>query len=407
MKNKEANRNELRFGNVIDQPDKADLDKDVCTMCHPRKISATICAPLTGVLVLLCAFCFPFAAAGQSGSEETPILPDNPKLQIVGRYDGRDASHPRFGFPGGGVIFRFKGTAASLDVSIDSDKGALSVVVDHGAPAMHLLKKGDNIVVLASQLDDAAHTVEVYKRTETVQGVLTIHSIRLGEGGSLLDPPGLPVRRLMFVGDSVTCGAGVNNNAVCKPDPLSPANDAYNAYGLVLGRRLDAQSHLVCYGGRGLERDYRGLGAEKGVLNAPQFIDLAVATDAPASRAAWDASRWQPDAIVVSLGTNDFNLQKTLPLNPKKWVDEYVAFVRTLRKEYPRASILLTEGAMVTDPLLRQMVQDTVARMHTNRVRYLAATHYPGNGCNGHPTRAQHLRIADDMEPELRRVLGW
>jgi lysophospholipase L1-like esterase len=211
----------------------------------------------------------------------------------------------------------------------------------------------------------------------------------------------------MFIGDSVTCGAGVNNNAICEPDPLHPANDAYNAYGMVLGRWLDAQSDLVCYGGRGLERDYRGRDEADGVLNAPQFVHLSVATDNPSERAPWDATRWQPDAIIVSLGTNDFNLQKTKPLSENEWVDEYVAFVRALRKDYPHSFVLLTEGAMVTDPLLRKMVLETVARMHKKNVKYVQATHYPGNGCNGHPTRAQHLRIADDLEPVIRQTLGW
>ena len=85
----------------------------------------------------------------------------------------------------------------------------------------------------------------------------------------------------MFIGDSVTCGGGVDNNAQCKPDPEHPANNVYDSYGMLLGRRMDAQIQLVCYGGRGLERDYRGLGISDGVLNAPQFLDLAVVTDEP------------------------------------------------------------------------------------------------------------------------------
>lgn len=370
--------------------------------------SEAIRIPLATALIgFALLFCFSRAGMSQGVSSDGLILPNDPKVEIVGRYDERSAAQPRIGYPGGGLIFRFKGTSAQLEVTIDSDRGALTVVVDHGAPALLLLKKGDNDIVVAGNLDDAAHTVEIYKRTETVQGVLVIKSILLANGGSLLQPPPLPIRKLMFIGDSVTCGAGVNNNATCTADPQNPANDAYDAYGMVLGRRLDAQTHLVCYGGRGLERDYRGLDADDGVLNAPQFVPLAVATDDPALRAPWDASRWQPDAIIVSLGTNDFNLQKKKPLDENKWVDEYVTFVQALRKDYPHSFILLTEGAMVTDPLLRRMVQQTVARVHNKRVKYVLAIHYPGNGCSGHPTRAQHLRIADDFEPVIRQTLGW
>jgi lysophospholipase L1-like esterase len=367
-------------------------------------------ASLAALLAMLAALAgVPSHAAAQEAV--APILPDNPNLQIVGRYDLRDALHPRLGYPGTGLIFRFEGVSARLQVSSDSDKSALTVVVDHGVPALQLLRTGANDIDLTGRLQKSSHTVEIYKRTEAWQGILTVQGVQLPDGGTLLPPPPRPSRTLMFVGDSVTCGAGLQFDAKCTDDPAHPSSDAYDAYGMLLGRRLDAQSHLVCYGGRGLERDYRGLGEADGVLNIPQFFRLAVASDAPDARAPWDAARWQPDAIVVSLGTNDFNLQKTKPLDEKKWVAEYVAFVRELRKDYPHAVLLLTEGSIVTDPLLRQLVQQTVAEVHNTEqdahVQFVPSNHYPGNGCNGHPTQAQHLRIADDLEPAIRTALGW
>jgi hypothetical protein len=94
--------------------------------------------------------------------------------------------------------------------------------------------------------------------------------------------------------------------------------------------------------------------------------------------------------------TNDFNLQKTQPLDEKKWVDEYVAFLRALRKDYRHSYILLSEAAIVTDPLLRQMVQQTVAKVHDKKVKYVTGHHYPGLPCDAHPTLLEHRRIADD-----------
>ncbi len=346
-------------------------------------------------------------AAGQAASVGTTIAVSDPRIEMIGRYDSRDPEHPRLGYPGSGVVFRFYGAAAEIDAAVDSDNAALTVVIDHGGPRLQLLKKGANEVLVAEKLEDGPHTIEIYKRTESWQGIVTLLGLRFPAGGTLLAPPAVPARKLMFVGDSVTCGAGIENNAQCKADPEWPANDAYNSYGMLLGRRLDAQTHLVCYGGRGLERDYRGLGEANGVVNAPQFFRLAIASDDLIARAPWDASRWQPDAILVSLGTNDFNLQRTKPLDERKWVGEYVAFVKALRKDYPQAVIFLTEGAIVTDQLLRKLVQQTVAEAGDAKVRYVAAEHYLGNGCDGHPTRAQHVHMADDLEPVLRQNLGW
>lgn len=347
------------------------------------------------------------SAPAQTAPTQISIRPSDPLVEIIGRYDARDPKHLRFGYPGSGFVVKFHGRSLDAQVSSDSDKAALTVVVDHGAPELRLLGKAPNDVVLASELSGDTHTVEVYKRTETWQGIVTFSGLTLPDGGGLLAPPLLPRRMLMFIGDSVTCGAGIDNNAACKADPSLPSNNAYEAYGILLGRRFDAQSHLVCYGGRGLERDYRGLGEADGVVNAPQFYQLAIASDDVSGRVPWDASRWQPDAIIVSLGTNDFNLQNTKPLDEKKWVAEYVAFVHDLRKSYRHSVILLTEGSIVTDPLLRRMVRETVAKAHDKNVRYVPSQHYSGLSCDAHPTRAQHVRIADDLAPAIRQILGW
>ncbi|HKF46751.1 MAG TPA: GDSL-type esterase/lipase family protein [Terracidiphilus sp.] len=338
----------------------------------------------------------------------TPLIPVNDShLRILGRTDDRDPAHPRLAYPGTGIEFRLMGTSAELHVVSDSAASALTIVVDHGAPGLRLLAAGDNSVSIAMPVDNGPHTVQVYKRTETWQGILTLNGLSLAPGGTLLDPPPVSTRKLMFVGDSVTCGVGIDNNAQCTHDPQLPDINPYESYGMLLGRRLDADTQLVCYGGRGLVRDYRGLTVEDNVLNIPQFVSLAIPADKPEARAPWDPARFQPDAIFVSLGTNDMNLEKTKPLDPDKWVAHYVAFLHGVRRDYPRTLIFVTEGAIVTNPLLAQLVQRAAGDSLDSRVLYTPSQHYPGNGCNGHPTRIQHQHMADDFEPVLRRALGW
>jgi lysophospholipase L1-like esterase len=332
---------------------------------------------------------------------------DDPRIVLLGQIDSANAKSPQLAYPGTGLQLRFQGNSLALSLSTDSDKSALTVVLDHGAPALKVLQKGEQTVLLVNGLDTGKHTVEIYKRTETWQGIVTLLGIGLPADGALLAPPPLPARKLLFIGDSVTCGAGVDFNATCAEDSSHPANDAYRAFGMILGRRLDAQAHLVCYGGRGLDRDYRGLGIADNVLNAPQFLDLSIPSDDTAHRAPWDYRKWMPDGIVVSLGTNDFNLQTTRPLDEATFVGDFVRFLTTVRAQYPQAAILVTEGAIVTDPLLRRYVQEAVAGSKDPRVFWAPAEHYPGNGCNAHPTAAQHEHIADDLEPLLRKDLGW
>jgi lysophospholipase L1-like esterase len=343
--------------------------------------------------------------AGQLAAPQVPI--NDPHLRLFGRTDDRDLAHPRLAHPGTGLEFRFEGTSAQLQLTADTPTSALTIVVDRIAPTLHLLTKGENTVNIAAPIDDGPHTVQIYKRTETWQGTLTLNGVTLSPGGTLLDLAPQPTRKLMFLGDSVTCGVGIENNAQCTHDPQLPDINPYESYGMLLGRRLDADTQLVCYGGRGLERDYRGLTIADNVLNGPQFLSLSIPADKTESRASWDSTRFQPDAILISLGTNDFNLEATKPLHESKWVGEYVAFLHQVRTAYPRALVFVTQGAIVTNPLLSQMIQRAAAQSLDSRVIYTPSQHYPGNGCNGHPTGIQHRHMADDFEPVLRRILNW
>jgi lysophospholipase L1-like esterase len=338
---------------------------------------------------------------------ENKILPTDARIRTAGRFDASLPGKLRFAYPGSGMRLRFHGTGMRLAVSADSEKSALTVLIDHGEPSLLLLKPGENDLTVASNLEEGDHLVEIIKRTETWQGILTVEGLTLTGAGKLLDPPAAPARRLLFLGDSVTCGTGVNNNATCTNDLQHPSSDAWNSYGLLLGRRLDAETHLVCYGGRGVVRDYRGLNESDGVLNAPQFLHLAIPTDARDGRVSWEAKNFQPDGIFISLGTNDMNLEKSKPLDEKTWVAAYVELLRSVRADYPQAQIFLTDGAIVTDPLLRRMIEAAAAQFNDARVQVVAGVHHPGSGCNGHPTRAQHEQMSQEIEPVLRKALGW
>jgi hypothetical protein len=41
------------------------------------------------------------------------------------------------------------------------------------------------------------------------------------------------------------------------------------------------------------------------------------------------------------------------------------------------------------------------------KVHDVESVHYPGDACDPHPTGEQHRLMARDLEPILRRTLGW
>jgi quercetin dioxygenase-like cupin family protein/lysophospholipase L1-like esterase len=339
----------------------------------------------------------------------TFIPVSDPHVAVMGRVERPEPGRIRFGYPGVTLRVRFEGPSLGMRVTAETPNGHIDVFVDGGPPRVVHLRKGDSDVVLAENLGQGAHCVDVVHRTETWMSVVDVGGFLLAPGGRLVDPAPWPQRRMLFVGDSVTCGERIDRQPG-ETEPFASSNGTLS-YGMRLARALDAQAHLVCYGGRGLVRDWRG---RTDVLTGPQIFDLAVADEVGGP--PWDHSSYVPDVVFVSLGTNDFNLAIGPLPEREPWVAAYVAFVRTIRSRYRDAHVFLTEGAIVSDAddpkrprktVLREYLAETARHLGDPRVHVVPSQHYAGDPGNAHPTREQHAAMARDLEPVIREVMGW
>lgn len=348
-------------------------------------------------------------AAMPTSTDESMFVPvGNPHVLVMGRVDRTDASRLRAGYPGVTLRVAFRGRAIAIHTNCTSPNCRLAVIVDGGAPKVIRLPEGTHETELACGLDAAPHQLDIVRRTEFWQGTMEVIGMRLGHQAELGVPTPFNARRLLFIGDSVTCGEGVDRleGSACHDKTVS--SDAYNSYGMFLGRALNAQCHLVSHGGRGLIRDYLG---DRKQLTAPQFFELALPTSEP--RVTWDHGSYVPDGVFVSLGTNDFNLAIGEFPDEVEFVGAYVAFLKRLRSLYPAAQVLVTEGAIVTDEkrpqrsTLCRYIDRAVAEMRDAKIHAIRSTRYPGDAFDRHPTSAQHRQMARDFEPIMRSILGW
>jgi hypothetical protein len=213
----------------------------------------------------------------------------------------------------------------------------------------------------------------------------------------------------MFIGDSLTCGE-YNERFPQENDSTPRSTNAARSYGMLLGRWLGAQVHLISYGGRGITREWSG---KTDVNIVPVFFPRAL-PDEPGS--TWDASLYQPDVIVINDGT-DFDAGH---LDEAKFTDAYAAFVDLVRSTYPKAFILITESGFQSDgsdgrpttardQLLRTLnaVADHRRRVGDDRIRVVRTGFFPGTPSNGHLVAFQHEQIALDILGPIREVTGW
>jgi lysophospholipase L1-like esterase len=319
-----------------------------------------------------------------------------------GRVDRTAAHTVRMGFPGVTLHLKVRGAQAALILQV-TKVAAFDLSVDGMGPKEILLSEGEHRVVLFEGEPAGEHEVELTRRTEGWQGTCEFRSIELGEQGELL-PVAVPDRKLLFIGDSITCGSGVDR--VSEADLTDPMrSDARLSFGKRIARDLGAQCHLVSYGGRGVIRDWQGIRATN---NAPQFYELTM-PDEPGLK--WDFSSYVPDAIGICLGQNDFT--QGIP-DENEFVNAYVEFVRKVERDAPRAVIFLIDSPMQVDapnqPPKRTVtsayIDEVVSKVSSPNVRRLRLRHFPGGPRDSHPTAEDHVGMTAIIEPYFREVLG-
>jgi hypothetical protein len=348
---------------------------------------------------------------------------DDPHLRVVGRAIA--AQGLVIGYPAVSLMFTVRSKHVAIRACSSSGNNRIGVVLDGSWVKSVRLPTGNcaepAALPLLDGLDAGPHIVQLVHQNETWQGLVSILGIELDADAELGEPPpASPTgKRLMFIGDSVTCGEALERGPVCQKN--FEWWDPYNSYGMRVGRLLGAEVNLVCYGGRGLVRDWQG---KRDGFNALQLVEHTIASSAADVAAfgvqpealTWDPKRYVPDVTVISLGTNDFNLALG-PLPEKEdYVSAYVKLVTTLLDAAPDSRVILTEGSMVNDKadpkrpqktVLRKYIAEAIRRLKTDRVTFAPATHYPGDACDAHPTTPEHAHMADDLLPYVRRALGW
>jgi lysophospholipase L1-like esterase len=379
------------------------------------RVSHSGFALTAAALVSLLASCSTAGSAGAPSPVATPrgavLLPaSDERIGVMGRTERTREGGHRFGYPGVTLRLALEGPSVSMRARSTSGDSRLSISVDGAAPHTLRLTQGEADWLLADGLGSGEHQIEIAHRTETWQGVVSVLGFTLPRGARLLSARPFPERRLLVIGDSVTSGEGVDRPEECQTDKPASAN-ALGAYGMLLARALDAQVHLVSYGGRGLIRDWQG---KRDTLNAPQFFDLTIAEESP--RVLWNHATYRPDAVLISLGTNDFNLGLGALPEKEEYVGAYDRFLGSVRAVYPAAHVFLTEGAMVNDQadparpqktVLREYLREVVTRLGDPKVSVIPSEHYPGDRCDSHPTAAQHQAMARDLEALVRSRLSW
>jgi len=354
----------------------------------------------------------PMTAAPAPPTPPSPMIVPvrDPRIAYEGRvaFEGNEA---RMGFPGIVIRFVYRGPAPTLRLSASSPDCYFNLACNGWDPVVIRLRQGENEIALPTGVaPPSGWLVRLVRRTEAWQGVAAFQGLLLPPGCELVSPPPWPERKLMFIGDSITCGEYLERFPP-EDDNSARTTNAARAFPMLLARWLQAQVQFVSYGGRGVLRDWQG---NTDTNNAPQFFERTMPDD-PASH--WNQADYMPDVVVVALGQNDFS--KDLP-DEAVYTRAYDDFIGQVRAAYPHAGILLAElslfGTIPGSPdlakreQLHRVLAAVVARRRAagdGRIAETPVGYYPGTPTNAHPVAFQHEQIALELLDPIRKLAGW
>lgn len=296
----------------------------------------------------------------------------------------------------------FKGD--SLMLKFDDDQNIFQLIVDGNAPVI-VNKPGKQDYVVQG-LTDGKHHVRLEKITETQSNTGRFLGFYSDD-----KPEKLPKRKrqIEFIGDSFTVGYGnTSSSRECTNEELFNTTNSQLAFGPLTAKHFNADYQINASSGFGIVRNYNGGTPDKNLIGLYPFTLH--------TNSYIYASNWQPQVIVIGLGTNDFSTKlndgerwKTREELQRDYVNKYTEFVKTLHSNNPQAQFIL----MVSDQMegeLATQVGKVVATLKTDGLKKVDSIIFSGlsyQGCHWHPSAKDDKLLADQLIGYLNKNKVW
>lgn len=337
----------------------------------------------------------------------TVVKPTDSHIQYIGRVSFKNPEAPLFTFPGVQIRAGFTGT--SLKMMAKPGSGYFMASVD-GCEAFKVGFNAmrDSVVTIAAALPNGPHQVIIMYANEGYDRRPEFRGFILDKGNSLIDAPALPERKIEFVGNSITCGYGVE--AIGAENHFQDENsNHYYTYAAIAARELGAIHHATARSGIGVYRNYNGPRTGDNVNMNTEYTHTLLYDKSE----DWDFSRFQPQLVCINLGTNDTS---TSGADPELLKQGYVNLIKQVRQHNPNAKIVLLCGSMMNGDQLasaKSAMDKAVAEVKQGGEKELYQfdfTPHDGSlkyGADYHPSYWQHQKMAGELIAYLRVLMNW
>lgn len=325
---------------------------------------------------------------------------------------------------GSGAEFTFTGTECTITIEGDSNSSVSTSADNHARVAVYVNgertadtmidEKVKTINVFSSETEQETD-IKIVKLSESPMSTFAISDITIN--GKDVKPAENKERYIEFVGDSITCGYGVDDED-CNHNFSTKTEDCTKAYAYKTAEKLGADYSLVSFSGHGVISGYSGDGKKVTSQLVPPYYEHLGYTwsnnpEFDPLSLDWDFSKREPDVIVINLGTNDDSYCKNQDEKCEDFRSSYVEFVKQIRAKNPNAKIIGTLGIMGQNlyPYVELALRDYSEETGDTNVDWLMFDNQnmneDGIAADWHPTEKTHEKASDKLVEKIKESMGW
>ncbi len=310
-----------------------------------------------------------------------------------------------------GVEFAFRGTSADVTLTSNCKTSKARVMFYvNGEPLKDvMLNNAEETFHLFDSEKPRNCIISVVKLSESAYSNVGVKSIDVVSEYGIIPTPEKQ-RKIEFIGDSITCGYGVDA-ADQHEDFSTTTENGEKTYAAIAAKALNADYHIISWSGIGVYSSYTESSKPNQSFLLPSIYDKTAANELASDM--WDFSQWQPDVVVINLGTNDNTWTKGIEERVDKFGAAYYDFIVQVRRDNPNAFIICSLGVMGSK--LLPEIKEQVAQYSENTGDYRITTFEfdyrdgvnDGFGADFHPSAVTHQKAADKLVPFISELMGW
>ena len=211
-----------------------------------------------------------------------------------------------------GSAIEFNVNARSAEVTIHGDKSIMydknhrsryAVVVDGVVTIDTTVDLKEEKITIFSGDSRRVANVKIIHLSEAANGAVGVSSIETDSDAAVpVTPADEKDLRIEFIGDSITCGYGVEGASEYETFKTTTEN-FMKTYAYLAAQKLGAEYSAVCYSGHGIVSGWSSDGSKVAHQLVPRYYEQTGSWKEYSE--PWDFSSKPNDVVVINLGTND------------------------------------------------------------------------------------------------------